>query len=162
MKSQAQTASKLGMSDSNSLQKGTVLRDIELLFADGHRQLLSQFRGRSNLVIVSEAEVDRVSPLLAGLAAQASAIRNRESKVLLIGAPGRFSAESQQSTFPVAGISSATTLPAGARVIITDRFGEIFAAFRNGSDEPIPSANEILLWLDFINQQCEECSPPEW
>jgi len=47
-------------------------------------------------------------------------------------------------------------------IYITDRFGEVFAAFRNPNPAALPGAEEIIRWLEFISQQCEECSPPEW
>jgi hypothetical protein len=42
------------------------------------------------------------------------------------------------------------------------RFGEVFAAFQGADPASLPDAQEIIRSLDFINQQCEECSPPEW
>ncbi|HSB75204.1 MAG TPA: hypothetical protein VLC12_06095, partial [Terriglobales bacterium] len=47
-------------------------------------------------------------------------------------------------------------------VYITDRFGQVFAAFRTGLGEPAPGVDDILGWLEFINRQCPECFPPEW
>lgn len=47
-------------------------------------------------------------------------------------------------------------------IYVTDRFGEVFAAFQSPNPAALPSAAEITRWLEFINQQCEECSPPEW
>jgi peroxiredoxin len=55
--------------------------------------------------------------------------------------------------------------PAGNQapaVYITDRFGEVFAAYRTGEGQPVPSADETLEWLRFINRQCPECFPSEW
>ena len=47
-------------------------------------------------------------------------------------------------------------------VYVTDRFGEVFATFRESEKQAMPSVQEILGWLDFVNSQCPECSPPEW
>ena len=45
-------------------------------------------------------------------------------------------------------------------IYITDRFGEVFAVYR-GKRETMPSAQEIIKWLTFINIQCPECGHPE-
>ena len=47
-------------------------------------------------------------------------------------------------------------------IYITDRFGEVFAVFRESEKQAMPSVQEILGWLSFVNSQCPECSPPEW
>src|SRR6185437_6375382 len=52
MKSQAETAGRLARGTAAHPQKGTVLRDPELLLADGTRRLLSAVRERSNLVMI--------------------------------------------------------------------------------------------------------------
>lgn len=49
-----------------------------------------------------------------------------------------------------------------AAVYVTDRFGEIFAAYNAGQASSLPSPAEILRWVEFINIQCPECGPLEW
>lgn len=44
----------------------------------------------------------------------------------------------------------------------TDRFGEVFAAYKAGQGKSLPSVEEISGWIDFINSQCPECGPLEW
>jgi hypothetical protein len=44
-------------------------------------------------------------------------------------------------------------------VYVTDRFGEVYAAF---AEAALPSIDQITSWLDFVGIQCEECFPPEW
>lgn len=51
---------------------------------------------------------------------------------------------------------------AAAALYITDRFREIFAAYRTREGHSLPGPGEILNWLQFINSQCPECDPPEW
>jgi hypothetical protein len=160
MKSQAETAARIFRTVPYSLQKGSFVPDLELVFPEGSRQLLSQFRGRSNLVIVFGANSEQMRALLAELAAQPTLIRNNESKVLVIGALKQVSADAQ-STFATAVVPNFPDMLSGAHVIITDRFGEIFVVFPNKSPK-ITAADEVVRWLEFINQQCEECSPPEW
>jgi hypothetical protein len=45
---------------------------------------------------------------------------------------------------------------------ITDRYGEVFAAYRSTAGQGMPRAGELLNWLAFINSQCPECESPEW
>jgi peroxiredoxin len=47
-------------------------------------------------------------------------------------------------------------------IYITDRFGEVFATFRESERQAMPGVKEILGWLAFVNSQCPECGPPEW
>ena len=161
MKSQAETAARIFRTGPQALEKGSFVPDFELVFPDGTRQLLSEFRGRSNLVIVFATDKERVHALLAELAAHAGAIKNSESKVIVMGAPKQFSAD-EMSAFATASAPKFPETLTGALVIITDRFGEVFAAFPNTNTPAIPAADEVVRWLEFISQQCEECSPPEW
>lgn len=160
MKTQAETAARLFRTEPETLQKGSVIPDFELSFLDGTRQLLSQFRGRSNLVVFFTAEPE-TRALVAELVEQNSSLEVNEAKVLVIS-PGKLSAPSAPKH---ALATAAARLPEaliGAEVIITDRFGEVFAVFPKPNIPTCPSADEVVRWLEFINQQCEECSPPEW
>jgi peroxiredoxin len=47
-------------------------------------------------------------------------------------------------------------------VFVTDRFGEVFAAYKAGQGKSLPGVKEILGWIEFINRQCPECGPLEW
>lgn len=49
-----------------------------------------------------------------------------------------------------------------AAVYVTDRFGEVFAAYRTSDCQTLPTVADILKWLEFINAQCPECEVPEW
>ena len=169
MKFQAEIAGRLTRE-----HEGTVLRDPELLLADGTGRLLSAVRGRSNLVMIFTAGQD-LTAVTASLAGNAGALEENNARVLVItpAADGETSvSNSQASSHAIAldhdgkihrllGASDAAgnLLPT---IYITDRFGEVFAAFQNPSPTALPSAAEITRWLEFINQQCEECSPPEW
>jgi hypothetical protein len=46
-------------------------------------------------------------------------------------------------------------------IYITDRFGEVFAVYREAVGQTMPSVQEIVKWLTFINIQCPECGHPE-
>lgn len=47
-------------------------------------------------------------------------------------------------------------------MFVTDRFGEIFAIFKIDEHKNIPSVQEVLGWLKFINRQCPGCGVREW
>jgi peroxiredoxin len=49
-----------------------------------------------------------------------------------------------------------------AAIYVIDVFGEVFAVYREAEGQTMPSAQEILKWLSFINMQCPECGHPEW
>ena len=145
-----------------------MLRDVELLLADGTTQLLSQLRGRKNLVMIFTAGADLID-LVNQLLALRQELQENEAEVLIVH-------NAEQGNF-AKGIGLALD-PEGAlhrqlgaiddqenrvpTVYVTDRFGEVFAAFRQSENKPLPNAKEIVGWLEFINRQCEECSPPEW
>lgn len=163
MKTQAETAARLFRTEPETLEKGSVIPDFELLFPNGTRQLLSQFRGRCNLVIIFVREADgRALKSVGELAKQASALRLNEAKVLILGRNKPFALGDDPGIFASAAAPNLPKVLAGTQLIITDRFGEIFAAFPNANASVFPSADEVVRWLEFINQQCEECSPPEW
>jgi hypothetical protein len=47
-------------------------------------------------------------------------------------------------------------------LIIADRWGEIWAVWVGGTDHRLPSGQDILQWLGFIEAQCPECTTVEW
>jgi AhpC/TSA family len=174
MKSQAETAGRLSRGSTARPHKGTVVRDLELPLADGTRRLLSTARAGSNLVMIFTAGQD-FTAYIASLTGKTGALKENYSRVLVIvlqEKESRSEASARQSPRLVAIDSGGqihrmlgATDAAGSAVptiYITDRFGEVFAAFQNPNAAALPDAEEIIRWLEFINQQCEECSPPEW
>ena len=174
MKSQAEIAGRLTRGNSAQPQKGTVMRDVELLLADGSRRLLSALRGRSNLVMILTAGQD-LAGLVTELTAKRDALKENNARVLVITHPEPISLfeprpahsshllardpDGQLHRMLGATDAAGNLLPT---IYITDRFGEVFAAFHDPTPAALPSTEEIMQWLEFINQQCEECSPPEW
>jgi hypothetical protein len=169
MKSQAQIAGRLDSSLVKRPEKGTVLRDVELQLVDGRKQLLSQLRGRKNLVMIFNAGADLIE-LVNQLVACREGLQENEAEVLILhkGEQGNFpevifeTAQDPEGTLhrQLGAVDGQEKLT--PTVYVTDRFGEIFAGFRRSENKPLPNANEIISWLEFINQQCEECNPPEW
>lgn len=174
MKSQAETAGRLTSPSETRPQRGTVLRDLEVSMAEGTRRLLSYVRGTSSLVMIFAA-AQNLTRLLPDLCSRKSALTEHSSRVLVVAKnAGQFAAESRvQNGFCLLVVDENYELhrALGATddlqnpiptIYITDRFGEVFAAFRTAQVTSLPSTDEIIHWLEFIERQCEECSPPEW
>lgn len=174
MKSQAETAGRLTNSSAARPQRGTVLRDVEVKMAHGTRRLLSSLRGSSSLVMIFAAS-QNLTAFLADLCGRKSALTEHNGRVLVVAEnPRQFAAQSNwQNDFCLLAIDAEGDLhrALGATdsahipiptIYITDRFGEVFAAFQTTGAASFPSIDEIIRWLEFIERQCEECSPPEW
>jgi peroxiredoxin len=171
MKSQAETAGRLTRGNATHPQKGTVLRDVELLLADGSRRLFSRVRDRSNLVMIFTAG-QAFAGSVASLSGKTCALRENSARVLVVvleradsaseaSAPHVLAIDSDAQVHRALGATDGAGNPVPT-IYITDRFGEVFAAFQNSNPAALPDVEEIIRWLEFINQQCEECSPPEW
>jgi hypothetical protein len=115
-----------------------------------------------------------LSAFLAALLARKSALLEHNGRVLVVANnPGQFAAQPkwQAGCFLARDETSDLHRALGATnraqdpipaIYITDRFGEVFAAFQTTDLASLPSTDEIIRWLEFIEFQCEECSPPEW
>lgn len=174
MKSQAETAGHLTNSVGARPQKGTVLRDVEMPMADGTRRMLGSLRGSCSFVMVFTAGGD-LSNVLAHLAGSESTLKEHNAQVLIVVTAREelvakselqsqaffFAIDTNKGIHKTFGATDAAQNPLAA-IYITDRFGEVFAAFRNENLASLPSTEEIVRWLEFIEQQCEECSPSEW
>lgn len=181
MKSQAEIAGRLSSSLTAHPQKGTVLRDLELPLPGGAHRLLSAIRGHANLVMIFTAGQD-LQPLLNDLIALSQKLKENSARVLVIQLAGQdlpFAAgQADAAATPAIDATLISSDPTGAihralgatdaaqnpipTIYITDRFGEVFAAFRAHDPAALPRAQQIIEWLAFVSYQCEECSPPEW
>ena len=158
--------------------KGQLIRDFTLPSTLGQQISLSDYRGRSNLVLVFAGGGDAIPDrkCLAEIAADYARFQEEQAQVLAIlqCARGKAALIKQQANlpFPVlvdedgrihrpAGAVDVQGHPATA-IYVTDRFGEVFAVYRAAEGQAIPSAREIVEWLTFINSQCPECASPEW
>ena len=174
MKSQAETAGRLTNSSGARPQRGTVLRDLEVSMADGTRRLLSSVRGTSSLILIFTAGQD-LSAFLATLLARKSTLIQNNARVLVVAAKQMQLAELSKwqdnlcllaldqngELHRALGATDGQENPVPT-IYITDRFGEVFAAFRSENPTSLAGMDEIIRWLEFIEQQCEECSPSEW
>lgn len=118
-----------------TFERGVLLRDVPACSLDGRDIHISDFRGRRNIVLVFPSpQTDRT---IEDLRHSTDDLNFHEAVVLL--AP-----DSARELYDA---------PTSA-IFITDRFGEIFFSAR--SPQPLPGADAILGWLEFINAQCPE------
>ena len=156
--------------------KGRRIRDFELISALGGHVRTSDYRGRANLVLIVTDDRTATTKLLSGAARRYTQLREQECEVLAVVQRSREQAaemkRQMQLPYPVladedgcihreVGAIDAQE-HAAAAVYITDRFGEVFGAYRTRDRQSLPDVADIVNWLEFINRQCPECEPPEW
>lgn len=178
MVTQAEMGSAAITSKGGYPSRGLRLRDFGLTAASGQHVQLSDYGGRRNLVLVFGGDSENGSwlGLLSDVAHRYSEFVEEQAEVLAVLAGTQAHAElilkQQQLPFLLlvdpggevhrsVGAVEKGSRPATA-VYVTDRYGEVFAAFRGLDKQAMPKAGEILEWLEFINMQCPECFPPEW
>src|SRR6185312_5086073 len=174
MKSQAETAGHLTNSSGPHPQRGTVLRDLELTLVGGSRCLLSSLRGSTSLVMLFTGGRN-LHVLFSDLESKQPALKEHNGRVLMIATahPASDTQPASSADLFSQALDEAGTVHKALGAIdanpkpvpsiyITDRFGEVFAAFHNTDIGSLPNAQEIIRWLEFIEQQCDESSPPEW
>ena len=151
---------------------GQRVPDFALPSSAGQGVATAAYRGRRNLVLtfIGKPAGHNARALLAELAAHYSEFAEEEAEVLaVVGgsvAEAGWIKSSDALPFPVlADEDGAVHRTFGAlasdgghvaAIYITDRFGEIFAAYRTGEGHPLPTVEEILDWLRFIGLQCPE------
>lgn len=174
--SQAQIAGGSVTQDNDLPSKGYRLREFELMDAHGGFIHLSDFRGRANLIIIVSDDRPETSKLMEDIAVRYSEIKSSEAEVLAIVHTSLKSAGEikRKGNLPYLvlnddegcvhrkfGAVDSKGRDSGA-VYITDRFGEVYGAYRTAGGEALPSFIDILNWLEFVNAQCPECEAPEW
>ncbi len=154
---------------------GFMIRDFTLLFNRGENLLISSFRGRCNLIVVFPGYSDAMRVFLEDVGRHDREFSKQDTTVVAVVPHGPMEqgvliANSSRilvlhdKTHAVYRLSGATDengclVPL---VYLTDRFGEIVSAYVAPSHSIPPSVEEILSTLEFVNQQCPECEPPEW
>jgi peroxiredoxin len=149
---------------------GHMLRPFALPGDDGQTIRSAGYRQRVNVALVLFHDgCDACRTLLVRLAKDNASFREKNAVALAVGADGSAAAErlalELDHAFPIlvdaegrVAAAQGLTVPA---VVVTDRFGEIWAAWEGGPDHLLPDLSEIMDWLDFIEIQCPECHPPE-
>jgi hypothetical protein len=137
---------------------GRLLRDYQLSDTAGQQMVLSDYRGKSNLVLITSGadDVAGLAGLLRELDSQSARLREYEAQVIVISSRAeRFDLPAVRVLLDDRG-NALRELGAPA-VYITDKFREVVHRF-----DSLVSASDILGWVEFTAMQCPECHPPEW
>lgn len=174
---QAEIGGAAKVDGSTGLQApGFMIRDFTLDSQAGEKVQISSFRGRANLVLVFPADSDAMHAFLRDLENESGKFREEEAEIVVID--GRERRESSMPS-PQNGSSILVLLDPTLTVYrlfgavdqngqpvplvhVTDRFGEIVSTCVAPACAMPPDVGEILHTLEFLNQQCPECEPPEW
>jgi peroxiredoxin len=173
--SQAEIAGGTSTPPNEFPSKGHLLRDFCLETTSGKKICISDYRGRSNLVLIFMDNQRETLMLASDLAKMYSEIREQEAEVLAVR-PGDQLAQTGEPwdllVYPVLvdhdgrAYAEVGAVDAHGRacsaVYIMDRFAEVFSAYRRRDGQSLPTTSEVLSWLEFVNSQCPECEPPEW
>lgn len=154
---------------------GYVIRDFTLESTEGRRIQISDYRGRANLVLVFLENSATNCRFLQEVANKSQEFTQEEATVVAIVPYAPEKTERGSTWYQVAlvlvdedasvhrlfGAIDEHGTPATV-LYITDRFGEIVSVHPALSGQELPSAENVLKTLEFINHQCPECEPPEW
>lgn len=159
------------------LQKpGYLLRDFTLTSTLGARIQLSDYRGRSNLIIVFCGDGASELDFLQSAAERREEITEKDAIVITVLQPSTQKVHPitkwENPPFPILndddgwihrlyGALDEQGKPS-AVIYVTDRFGEIVSVCPVLEGKKLPTVSEVLKTLEFINSQCPECEPPEW
>jgi peroxiredoxin len=158
--------------------RGHLLPDFTLPSTDSKQISPYDYRGHSNLIAIFAGNLSQTpdQTILSELARHYFEIREQNAQVLLILACSHEKARSihRRKKFPfavvadedirahrLAGALDAQDMPATA-LYVTDRFLEVFAAWRTALGDGLRSASEVISWLEYIESQCPECTQAEW
>jgi len=157
-------------------RRGEMFPGVTLSVLDGSPVELERYRGRNNLVLIFAGDALGAGPtsaLLEDLVARSAELAAEVTQVLVVvdsraavapqGDPGPFPilVDSDAHLHRRVGATDAAGQPAPA-LFVTDRFREIYATYGSAEGSALPSAQEVMDWLGFINIQCPECGVPEW
>ena len=151
---------------------GRMLSSFTLPDCDGRAVSLWNYLQRLNVVLFFHhgANCGHCRDVLHELSANAAAYRDEEAIVLAIGPDHppltRQLANAVACPFPLlsdpAGHAIARQNLDVPALLVSDRFGEIWAAWDGGNQHLLPDGREIKRWLEFVELQCPECGVAEW
>ncbi len=154
------------------LHTGQMVPDFSLSSTSGRSIRISDYRNRSNLVLVFPlfARLPELQGLLHTLTELKAEFSEQEAQLLLV-LPGSLEAaegvkDAADFPFPILAdeqsVSARFALSQDAEgqmtgvAYVVDRFGEIFNVSRTGEGDTVPAPEEVLDWLQFIEIQCPE------
>jgi peroxiredoxin len=152
------------------LSPGQLIPEFSLPASNAEIVRISDFRGRRSLVLVFAGTGDRrCFDLLRELATYPSDIEYNEAKIVLIlaraasdndvfeqTAAARFTLLLDEDGGVHRRFGAATNNGTEAAVYITDRYGEIYAAYRTSDGTPLPDADSVLKSLAHLLAECPE------
>lgn len=151
---------------------GWRLSPFALTDSDGRIVDLWGYRQRLNFVLFFHhgASCPSCRSMLELLAERVTTFRDAEAAVLGIGlhdvAESRRMASAIGFAFPLLSDPSGQAVAKQGleipSVVVSDRYGEIWAAWSGGQQHALPDGAEIERWLEFVELQCPECGVAEW
>lgn len=145
---------------------GELMRNFTLPTVEGSPARLSELRGQRSQVLIFTG----APPLAAAvqtLLDAAGAFEEEDAQLVAVVAAPPHEARliARERVAVLADAETRAHRQAGAErdqsaVYVTDRFGEIFAAWHSG--EALPAVAEVVRTLRQISLLCPECGFPEW
>jgi peroxiredoxin len=149
-----------------------MLQPFSLPKGDGTIVRLADYKQRSNVVLVLHhgGTCPFCRAFLISIGEQVASYAEAESVVLGISADGLETTGELTRALRLpfdllsdpSGLVAAREQLATPALVIADRFGEVWAAWRAGERHAFPSRAEVGEWLQFVELQCRECEAPEW
>ncbi|MFB3817732.1 MAG: peroxiredoxin family protein [Candidatus Methylomirabilales bacterium] len=148
--------------------QGQMLPDVTLVAADGSAVPLSRYRHNRNLVLafLGPRAALLQSPLVPSLKREYGAIQEAEAEVLVVlnGPPEDAAAAGTALQLPFPLLSDPDgdahkrfgARGDGPAIYVADRFGEIHFAAHPTTPGELPSALDLLGWLNYIELLCPE------
>lgn len=156
---------------------GARLPNLSLESVHGKTVRINDYRHRCNLIVAFTADVDSAAStrLLPRLVEHDSDFDFEDARILAIvhGTPAEAAQLQQQHNLPFPILvdedggahrtAAAWTADHPApSIYVLDRYGKIYAAYRASEETTLPTVDEIVEWLRFVNLQCPECGVTEW
>lgn len=158
--------------------RGHLMPDFILPSTEGKRISLYDYRGRSNLVLFFAGEADHLEEqrLIASVVEHYAEIREHDSEVLIVVTSSRERAKEikrqTRSLCPLVLDQDAKAhktvgalggqLVHAPAVYVIDRFMEVFAVWHTGAGGTLPTIQDVLSWLAYLDSACPECTQVEW
>ena len=169
---QAEVGGAARVDPGTGLQRpGYMIRDFILQSSSGQNIQISSFRGRANLVLVFPGYSGAMRILLEDAARYSREFLELEATVVVVSPRQQQENTLNPSILVLHDSTHAVHRLYGATdehgrpvpvVYVTDRYGEIISTYAAPGHIMPPKLEEILGTLEFLNQQCPECEPPEW
>jgi hypothetical protein len=138
--------------------------------SNGETLRISDYRQKQNLVILltGKTSFGLLSRLVNDLSERYAEFRAEETEILVV--VGGFGQPPEElgaglpfpvATYPESGIDGKTPATIsenlnGATIYVLDRYGEVYALYQPIDLSGVPTTDDLLEWLRFIELQCPE------